>query len=56
MGSGKRYGGYKSWSWLEAGRDYRAFKLAREVGRVPSKVIELSKAEEERVEEIIRRT
>jgi membrane dipeptidase len=55
MGSGKRYGGYKSWSWLEAGRDYRAFKLAREVGRVPSKVIELSKAEEERVEEIIRK-
>jgi len=53
MGSGKRYRGYRSYSWLEAGKDYRVFKLAKEVGRVPSKVIELSKAEEERVEEII---
>ena len=53
MGVGKRYSGYRSWSFLEAGKDYRVFKLAKEVGRVDSKIIELSKPEEERVWEII---
>ncbi len=55
IGVGKRYTGYRSWSFLEAGRDYRPFKLAKEIGRVRSKVIPLSRAEEERVEGIIER-
>ncbi|MEM2137283.1 MAG: membrane dipeptidase [Candidatus Methanomethylicia archaeon] len=51
----KFYGGYKSFQYLDAGRDYRVFKLAKEVDRVPSKSIELSKNEEKRVEEILKR-
>ena len=31
-----RYTGYRSFQYLEAGVDYREFKLAREVERVPS--------------------
>ncbi|MGC9010439.1 MAG: dipeptidase [Sulfolobales archaeon] len=53
MGLKKRYTGYRSWSFLEPGRDYKVFKLAKEIGRVPSSIIPLSKAEEERVEEIL---
>ena len=53
MGLKKRYTGYRSWSFLEPGRDYKMFKLAKEIGRVPSSIIPLSKAEEERVEEIL---
>ncbi|MEM3404430.1 MAG: membrane dipeptidase [Nitrososphaeria archaeon] len=48
----KKYNGYKSFSYLEAGKDYKEFKLAKEVGRVKSSVIPLSKKEEERVESI----
>ena len=32
----KRYNGYRSFQYLEAGVDYREFKLAREVDRVAS--------------------
>lgn len=49
----KFYDGYKSFQYLEAGKDYKIFKLAKEVDRVPSKDIELSKSEEERVHEIL---
>ncbi|MEM4482535.1 MAG: membrane dipeptidase [Candidatus Methanomethylicia archaeon] len=49
----KFYDGYKSFQYLEAGKDYRVFKLAKEIDRVPSKDIELSKSEEERVYEIL---
>lgn len=31
-----RYRGYKSYDYLEEGRDYKQFKLAEEIGRVPS--------------------
>ncbi|MGN9911181.1 dipeptidase [Phytohabitans sp. LJ34] len=31
-----RYTGYRSYSYLEAGSDYREFKLAPELGRVPA--------------------
>jgi len=31
-----RYTGYRSYSYLEAGADYREFKLAPELGRVPA--------------------
>ncbi|MGB9831098.1 MAG: membrane dipeptidase, partial [Fervidicoccus fontis] len=53
MGKNKVYRGYKSWSFLEEGKDYRKFRLAKEIGRVPSKAIPLSKAEEERFESFL---
>lgn len=53
MGSNKKYKGYKSWEFLEEGKDYKPFKLAKVINRVPSKKVELSKSEEERVQEII---
>jgi len=53
MGKNKVYKGYKSWEFLEGGKDYKPFKLAKELNRVPSRKIELSKAEEERVQEIM---
>ena len=49
----KKYRGYSSYSYLEAGRDYKPFRLARQLGRVESSIVPLSKAEEERVEEIL---
>ena len=48
----KRYDGYKSFQYLEAGVDYKAFPLVREIGRVPSKQVEVSPAEAERVQRI----
>ncbi len=53
LGVGKRYSGYKSWSFFEADKDYKSYKLVREINRVPSRIIPLSKVEEERVDEII---
>lgn len=49
----KHYSGYTSYSYLEPGRDYKAFRLAEQLGRVASSRVPLSKAEEERVEEIL---
>lgn len=43
-----RYRGYRSFAYLEAGRDYRPFHLASETERVPSFTVEVSDAEEER--------
>ena len=48
----KHYDGYKSFQYLEAGVDYKAFPLVREVGRVASKQVEVSPAEAERVQRI----
>lgn len=48
----KRYDGYKSFQYLEPGVDYKAFPLVREIGRVPSKQVEVSPAEAERVQRI----
>ncbi|NAZ13523.1 MAG: diguanylate cyclase [Desulfurococcales archaeon] len=53
MGANKKYSGYTSWQFFEPGKDYKPFRLARVLNRVPSTVIQLSKAEEERVAEII---
>src|SRR6185503_6634385 len=44
-----KYDGYKSFQYLEAGTDYRDFKLAKELNRVPSRRVEVSDAQEERV-------
>src|SRR5258708_1720408 len=43
------YAGYKSFAYLEPGSDYREFKLARELDRVPSRKVEVSDVQEERV-------
>jgi membrane dipeptidase len=48
----KRYSGYKSFQYLEPGADYRAFKLAKQIGRVPEFRYPLSEAEEKRVRKI----
>src|SRR5215204_1702802 len=49
----KRYTGYRSFQYLEAGIDYREFKLAREVGRVPSRRVEVSSEQETRVQRLL---
>ncbi|MEM6427938.1 MAG: membrane dipeptidase [Deinococcota bacterium] len=45
----KRYNGYKAYQYLEAGTDYKAFELDKEIDRVPSQAVEVSEAEEARV-------
>lgn len=53
MGRHKIYSGYKAFQYLETGIDYRVFKRVKEIGRVEPYVVPLSKAEEERAEELI---
>ncbi len=53
--SKKSYDGYRSYSYLEAGDDYQAIPLAKEVGRVPSTAVELSGAEDKRARAILDR-
>jgi membrane dipeptidase len=43
-----RYTGYRSFEYLEPGRDFKEFKLAAEVGRVPAHDLDLSGAQRER--------
>jgi membrane dipeptidase len=52
MGIPKHYSGYKSYQYLEAGKDYKLFNLAKEIGRVEPYELPLSRAEEERVKRI----
>jgi membrane dipeptidase len=47
-GRALRHGGYRSFAYLEPGRDYRPFALASETDRVPPFVVEVSEAEEAR--------
>jgi membrane dipeptidase len=49
VGKHTKYEGYKSFDYLEPGTDYREFKLAKELDRVPSRRVEVSDAQEERV-------
>src|SRR5579875_476893 len=51
MGLGKKYDGYKSFQYLKA--DIREFKLVKEIDRVNSTKIKLTKTEEERVDQIL---
>ena len=44
-----RYAGYRSFDYLDAGRDYRPFALASETDRVPPFAVEVSEVEEARV-------
>ena len=48
----KRYSGYKSFEYLEADKDYKAFKLVPELNRVPSTQVEVTSEEEARVKRI----
>ncbi|MDP9265394.1 MAG: dipeptidase [Chloroflexota bacterium] len=47
------YTGYRSFQYLEAGDDYRAFELAAELDRVPSRRVEVSGEQEERVQRLL---
>jgi len=49
----KRYDGYTSYRYLEAGKDYRAFDLVDEIGRVPSHTVEVTPDEEARTQRLI---
>ena len=49
MGTDKRHSGYRSFSYLEPGVDYRAFRLADEKERVPAHPVPLGDSEEARV-------
>ena len=53
MGAQKQYTGYRSYQYLEEKGDYKSFKLAKEIGRVPSGQLELSPAEEQRVQKLL---
>src|SRR5437764_13575884 len=45
--------GYTSYSYLEPGRDYRAFALAPELDRVPSTRVEVTAEQERRVQRLL---
>ena len=53
MGRNKRYSGYEAFQYLEPDVDYRSFKLSKTTDRVPAYWVPLSKAEEERSEELL---
>ena len=48
-GRALRYAGYRSFDYLEAGRDYRNYDLASETDRVPPYTVEVSDDQESRV-------
>jgi membrane dipeptidase len=53
IGKRTKYTGYRSFEYLDAGTDYREFELARELDRVPSRKVEVSASQEERVQRIL---
>lgn len=48
----KNYKGYKSFQYLEAGVDYKEFRLAKELGLFPPHVVPLDPEQEERVQRL----
>ena len=52
-GKRKRYAGYRSFQYLEPGTDYTEFKLAREIDRVNSRVVELSSEQAARAQRLL---
>lgn len=48
-----KYNGYKSFQYLAAGPDYAEFKLAKELDRVPSRKVDVSDAQEQRVQRVL---
>jgi membrane dipeptidase len=53
VGANKKYTGYRAYQYLEENADYRGFHLAKELGRVPSRQVEVSPAEEARVQRLM---
>jgi membrane dipeptidase len=53
MARKKRYNGYKSFEYLEPGIDYKVFKLAKEINRVESYVVPVTREQEQKVQEIL---
>jgi membrane dipeptidase len=53
VGTSKKYAGYRSYQYLEENVDYRGFHLAPELGRVPSRRVEVSPEEEARVQRLL---
>jgi membrane dipeptidase len=53
VGANKRYTGYRSYQYLEENIDYRGFALAKELGRVASRPVEVTPAEEARVQRLL---
>lgn len=51
--SNKKYDGYKSFQYLESGVDYKEYKLAKEIGRVPSFTYPVNEDQEELVQTIL---
>ena len=49
----KKYDGYQSFQYLEAGRDFKKFELAEELDRVDSTKVQLNAQQEQRVEQFI---
>lgn len=52
----KRYNGYKSFSYLEPGSDYKAFELVPELNRVPSTQVATTPEQEARVKTLFETT
>ena len=50
------YKKYQAYSYLEEGKDYKTFKMAPEVGRVPEYLIPLSPEKEKRVKKVAQET
>lgn len=55
MGINKKYDGYQAYQYLEAGRDYVDFKMAKGLDRVPQYLVPLTKEGEERVQDLAER-
>jgi len=53
VGSDKKWSGYRSYQYLEENVDYRSFELCREIGRVASRRVEVSDAEERRAQNLL---
>jgi membrane dipeptidase len=53
VGKRTKYSGYSSFQYLEGGADYREFALAKELDRVPSRKVEVTGAQEQRVQRLL---
>ena len=53
VGKRTKYSGYSSFQYLEGGTDYREFALAKELDRVPSRKVEVTDAQEQRVQRLL---
>jgi membrane dipeptidase len=49
----KKYNGYQSFDYLEAGKDYKPYKLAKQINRVEPYVYPISEEQEEEVQQIM---